>query len=258
VLLAAWREGDGTSLLPSPTWNTDGGEPAEGQRVRCAVWRGPSGPSPAADGSVRRPLGSADEDGFTLIELLVAIVLLGLLTTILLAGVSLATQHMARQGGRLDRASVVSVVQNFVRMRLANAIAIVPIDTRDGSVFFDGLGGSVSFVAAAPQSVPSEGLDVFTIARVKRQLVVRSAPFAGTSVGGEAELRETVLLDAVSAAKFRYYGIVPPEKRPAWHDAWRDMPDLPAIVSLELTFADGAQMPLLLVRPRLAPTRYLK
>jgi len=113
VLLAAWREGDGGFLSHSPTWNTDGSEPAEGRRVRRAVWRALSGPSlaavferrahavrnrgdsnaarrpaPADDGSVRRralngrPLGNSDKDGFTLIELLVAIVLLGLLTTV--------------------------------------------------------------------------------------------------------------------------------------------------------------------------------
>ncbi len=140
----------------------------------------------------------------------------------------------------------------------SNAAAIVPTDTRDGSVFFDGLDGSVSLVAAAPQGVPSGGLEVFAIARVKRQLVIRSAPFTGTLAGGKAELGETVLLDAVSTANFRYYGVVPPEKQPAWHDAWRDMPSLPAIVSLDLTFADGARMPSLLVRPRLAPTPYPK
>ncbi len=77
-------------------------------------------------------------------------------------------------------------------------------------------------------------------------------------MAGEAEPRETILLDGVSAARFRYYGVVPPEKEPSWHEIWRDMPDLPALLSLELDFADGTRMPPLLVRPRLAATAYAK
>jgi len=198
-----------------------------------------------------------DEDGFTLIELLVAIALLGFLTAALLAGFSLTTQHVSRRGGHLDRMALISVVENFVRLQLAKAAAIVPADTRDGSIFFAGSGESVSFVATAPESVAAGGLEIFAIARAGRQLLVRSAPFSG-ALAGEAEPRETILLDRVSAAHFRYYGVVPPEKAPSWHEIWQDMPNLPALLSLELDFTDGTRMPPLLVRPRLAATAYAR
>jgi general secretion pathway protein J len=218
--------------------------PTEHRRARAGTAKG-------------RPFARRCDGGFTLLELLVAIALLGLLMTVLLAGISLLTRHVALQGGHLDRAAVISVVESFLRLQLAKAAAIVPSDARDGSILFAGSGESVSFVATAPQSVPSSGLEIFAVARAGRRLVVRSAPFSGMLTGG-AEPRETILLDGVSEARFRYYGVVPPEKEPRWHGAWQDMADLPRLVSVELAFADGTRMPPLLVRPRLAASAYTK
>jgi general secretion pathway protein J len=198
-------------------------------------------------------MSARNEGGFTLLELLIAVALLGLLTTILAAGLRLQTQYIERGSERLERGAQLPAVHAFLRSQLGKAQPVVPIGSADRTILFEGRPGAVAFVAPAPASMAGGGLELFSVGFAEGRVVVRWREFAGTLVSETQPGGETVLLDGVARARFRYFGTVPPEDAPKWHETWRGMPHLPALIRLELAFSDGEEMPVFAVAPRLAP-----
>jgi general secretion pathway protein J len=194
-----------------------------------------------------------DQAGFTLLELLIAVALLGLLTTILLAGFRLQTQHIGRQSERLERSSLVPAVHSFLRNQLAKAQPLVLTGAEDRTIMFEGQPAAIAFVAPAPESVPDGGLLLFSAGYADGQLVARWRRFDGTLGETLRSAGETVLLEGVAMLAFRYYGAVAPGQEPTWQESWKERAYLPSLVQLELTFLDGEKMPVLAAAPRLAP-----
>jgi general secretion pathway protein J len=197
-----------------------------------------------------------DQAGFTLLELLIAVALLGLLTTILLAGFRLQTQHIGRQSERLERSSLVSTVHSFLRNQLARAQPLVPIGAEERTIMFEGQPGAIAFVATAPESVPNGGLLLFSAGYADHRLMVRWRRFDGGIGEPPRDAGETVLLEGVARLAFHYFGAASPGQAPTWHKSWKEHAYLPSLVQLELTFLDGERMPVLAVAPRLAPVAF--
>jgi prepilin-type N-terminal cleavage/methylation domain-containing protein len=196
--------------------------------------------------------------GFTLIEMVIGIALLALLTTILIGGFRLETQHVGRISSRLDRAAELQAAHTFLRTELASAQSVRPVDASGREIMFEGASSGLEFVAVAPQSAPKDGLDVFTIMAADGALRVRWRRYDGlASVAGEHG-DEATLVEGVERATFRYFGIVPPATAPAWHDSWRGMPYLPSLVRLDLVLASGESAPGLTIAPRLAPSTHVE
>lgn len=195
------------------------------------------------------------QDGFTLLELLIAVTLLGLLTTMLLAGFRLGTRHVERQTTRIERSAQIPAVQAFLRSQLADAQPFFDQTSGNKTIVFDGRPDGLDFVGVAPESSAVGGLQLFSVEfdpRTTRQLRVRWQLFGVPEVGSQQGTHETVLLDRVARAAFSYYGTIPPAKGPAWHQAWQDMDYLPSLIRLDVTFLDGGHMPALTVAMRLS------
>jgi general secretion pathway protein J len=190
--------------------------------------------------------------GFTLLELLIAIVLVGLLTTILFAAFRFEARQLDRQATRLNQSAQVPVAYSFVEARLADARPAQPVNGTGVAIAFDGSASHVSFVSAAPESAQQGGLYLFSIDLVSAQLRVRWQRFEGLLPVADPGAAET-LLDRVRRAELTYFGSSEPGADPEWHGQWRNMGYLPALVRLELEFADGEHPPELVIAPRLAP-----
>lgn len=203
----------------------------------------------------------ARQGGFTLIELLIAVSLLALLMTMLFAGLNAGTRHIGRESERLDRASRTLLAQNFLRMQLADARPLAPSNLPSDAITFDGRADGVDFVSAAPQAVAAGGLQVLSLGIVEprggggEQLLVGWRPFtgAGADASGAAAVaseHRTALLDHIQEAAFAYFGAIDPGEAPGWHATWHNIGYLPSLVRLSVTFADGQQMPELVVALR--------
>lgn len=204
----------------------------------------------------------SDERGFAFLDIIVAVAIFSLLATALLAAVRLGTQHVSRQADHLERSARLPSAQSFLRSQLAAAESQLSVDSLDGMAPFEGTAAAVTFVAPAPRSVPNGGLWLYTIAASQRKLVARWRKYEGMfsglaggawSEGPAADSGEAVLLEGVDGCEIRYFGIVPPELEPRWHETWRSMQYLPSIIRFAASFADGTRMPALDVAPRLAP-----
>ena len=192
--------------------------------------------------------------GFTLLELLVAVALLALLMTMLFSGLRLGTHQIERRSARLERASRVALVQNFLRNQLGDARPLTVAPSGDDAVVFDGRADELAFVGVAPESAVRGGLQLFAVGLAHEhggagELLLRARFYRDAADG----FRRTVLLDQVESVTFAYFGSTAPNQPPRWHATWHDMTSLPTLVRLSVTFADGDRMPDLVIAPRASP-----
>jgi general secretion pathway protein J len=195
------------------------------------------------------------EAGFTLLELLVSIALLGLLTMVLLAGLSLVMREVDRQTPRLDETAKLAVVYGFLHSHLADARPTIPVNLLGGAVAFDGGGTRVDFVAPAPDGATRAGLYLYSIEAAGSQLKARWRLFAGLLPAATEEAGETVLLDGLRQVDITYYGSPLGEAEIAWQHEWRNAPYLPLLVRFAFSLRDGGLAPALVVAPRPQPLR---
>ena len=196
--------------------------------------------------------------GFTLLELLVSITIFALLMVVLIGALQLGTRQTGRLTGQVDRSQQVALVQTFLRAQLGAAQPLILPADQTRTVQFDGQPHSVDFIAVAPESLPSGGLQVLSLALADGgaqgdgQLVLGSRPLRQEADGPPAAARPTVLLDHVRTARFVYYGPPTPSDDPYWQTTWQNMAYLPLLVRLSITFVDGEQMPDLAIALRLS------
>ncbi len=192
------------------------------------------------------------QSGFTLLELLISVSIFALLMTVLMGGLQLGSRQVGRLNAQLDRSAQVALVQTFLRAQLGDALPLTASGDESKTVQFRGRRESVDLVSTAPQSVVTGGLQVLSI----------KATAAGDVIAGWRPLREnpdepnaprtTVLLRAVGALRFMYFGRPSPSAPAGWQESWEDMDRLPQLVRLSVAFADGERMPDLAVALRLA------
>lgn len=194
-----------------------------------------------------------DIAGFTLLELLIAVVLVALLTGILLAAFRFEARQLDRQATRLGQSAEVPVAYSFLRDHLADARPIPPVNSSGVAIAFDGGATRVSFVGAAPQGALRGGLYLFAIDGTSARLQVHWQRFEGLLPAADAGAGEALLLDRVRRVALTYFGSLEPGSDPQWHGEWRNRAYLPALVRLDLEFADGEHPPALVIAPRLAP-----
>jgi general secretion pathway protein J len=200
--------------------------------------------------------------GFTLLELLIGVAVLGLLMGMLFGGLRLASHQVEWRTARLDRGSRVSLVQAFVRRSLADARPLEIAGPRAGvagpavALAFDGTAEELEFVGPAPESAGSGGLELIGLGLVRHgaggALSLRVRAYDAGAGGATAPLRETLVLEGVRQAQFAYFGVTAGEREPRWHESWRQLPYLPALVRLTLTLSGGEKVPDLVVALRLS------
>ena len=196
-----------------------------------------------------------------MLELLIAITLLGFLTTMLFSGLRLGTRHIERNAARIDRSALIPAVQTFLRAQIADAQPLLDETPGSKRIVFDGRPDGLDFVGVAPESQVIGGLQLFSVARdpgAAGQLRVHWQLFGVPQVSVWQGSQDMILLDGVARLAFQYYGVVPPNKGPAWHRAWQGMEYLPSLIRLELVFRDGKRMPVLTIAMRQSPVSYAR
>jgi general secretion pathway protein J len=204
------------------------------------------------------------EAGFTLLELLIGVAVLALLMGMLFGGLRLASHQVEWRTARLDRGTRLALVQAFMRRSLADARPLEIEGPRAGvagpsvALAFDGAAEELEFVGPAPESAESGGLELIGLGLVRQgaaaggALSLRVRAYDTGAGGATAPLRETLVLEGVQHAEFAYFGVTTGETAPGWHESWRQMPYLPALVRLTLTLSGGERVPDLVVALRLS------
>jgi general secretion pathway protein J len=194
------------------------------------------------------------EAGFTLIELLVSVTLLALLSVLLFGGLRIATRSSDAVAARVGDARQVALAYDFMSDALAAAQPLKAGTDPDTPIDFAGEGDRLQFVALLPPDIGVGGFFRLSAALDDaRRFVVSESPWQRPGVEPAAfNTRPSVVLDGVRRLDFAYFGTAAANQPARWNDQWTDRHNLPQLIRLRITFADGARAPDLVIAPRSA------
>lgn len=207
-----------------------------------------------------RPVRAAGRGrGFTLIEVLLATVLLAAGLALAFATLTAATQTVRRGETLAQRSDRVRAVENFLRRRLT-AARPVGFAVDEETLLprrFSGGPQRMRFVADLPDYLGRGGpyLHDFAIVEdgdhARIELSLRMV-LGGQTIEEEPPRPPEVLVDDLRSARFRYRGPAPGGGLGDWQEQWQAVEQLPLMVEVTLTDADGRAWPPLVVALPLA------
>ncbi|MDQ3270466.1 MAG: general secretion pathway protein GspJ [Pseudomonadota bacterium] len=223
--------------------------------VRSSASRAAGRLQPARAGRTAAPAAA----GFTLVEVLLATVLLAAGLALAFATLSAATVAATRGEAMAQRSETMRAVEGFIRGRLTAARPVsfeLDQDTMLPSRFV-GEPDRMRFVADLPDYLGRGGpyLHDFRVAQdgdEVRLLVSLDIVVAGLTVTEPQPRDPELLASGLGSAAFRYKGLDADGNLSEWRDRWTTIEQLPLMVEVTLTDADGRVWPPLVVAPRLA------
>lgn len=197
--------------------------------------------------------------GFTLIEVLLATVLLAGGLALAFATLVAATKTVNRGESIAGHSERIRAVEGFLRKRLT-ATRPVAFGTDPGSALpqrFIGESERLRFVADLPDYLGRGGpyLHDFTIERDgddRRITLALTMVQAGELIEERQPRAPEVLVEGLRDARFRYRARDENGELGDWQEQWRSVEQLPLLVEVTLTDADGRAWPPLVVGLRLA------
>lgn len=217
--------------------------------------RGFSPPHVQGARAFTRPSGSATHAaGFTLIEVLLATVLLATALTLAFATLSAATRTASRGESLAQRSERERAVASFLRKRLSSARPVAfAFDAQTGaSQRFVGDPDRVRFVADLPDYLGRGGpylhdLKIGDTGEAPSLALDLQLVLAGEAFADDPPRAPEVLVEGLREATFRYRGLGEDGALGEWQDRWTAATQLPLLVEVTLTDADGRAWPPLVV-----------
>ncbi|MGE5168974.1 MAG: prepilin-type N-terminal cleavage/methylation domain-containing protein [Rudaea sp.] len=200
--------------------------------------------------------------GFTLLELIVALVLLGLLSTVLFGSVRFAGRSTDSGEAKVEAAASMRLAQEFLR---ANLEAQHPLRMRKivgWPLLFTGASDELRYAASLPSRVAGGGIWFYRLTvrgdDARSPLVLeRMIPDLAADAPPEfTNADRSVLADGIASLKLAYFGRdenAAQSVTPTWRDQWNDTQRLPLLIRIDVTPKQGAPWPTLYVAPREAP-----
>lgn len=198
---------------------------------------------------------SKDQAGFTLVELMVAIMLLGMLTTALYAGLSFGTRAWRKAAESSALLAQIASAQITLADMLSRAYPLMlrPVG-QEASIDFDGGADQVTFLAPAPAGVAPGGFarTSFRLEYVGDDFELVS--YAQPELAGGGRHVRSILLRHVQNFALSYFTVEHPGEPGQWLSSWRNRLRLPALIKIQLSL-DGRNAPRwpdLIIQPRIA------
>ena len=207
-----------------------------------------------------RPGGrAARAAGFTLIEVLLATVLLAAGLALAFATLTAATRTAHRGEAIAEQGERIRAVEGFLRKRIA-ATRPVPFAYDPATALpqrFIGEPDRMRFVADLPDYLGRGGpyLHDFAVESGDNDVRITLAlvqVLAGEQVAEPDPRAPELLVDGLKSVRFRYRALGADNTLGEWSDRWEQAEQLPLLVEVTLTDADGSQWPPLVVALRLA------
>jgi general secretion pathway protein J len=196
--------------------------------------------------------------GFTLLELMIGLALLGLIMTLIFAGLQLTLRGWDTAEAAGERANRMRLAQALLARELAAVYAYRWKNSADMNLAFVGASDSVRFVSITPPRAAQGGLNLVELfvdrsGRDVRLLMRRQIPARGQRDFARLEEEESVvLLDGLAGAAFDFFGSDTPAAKPSWRDRWEDLQRLPRLVRVSLRSPGSPPWPELVVALRVS------
>lgn len=192
-----------------------------------------------------RRTGRGRRGGFTLLETLIALVLLGVMFTILLSGLRMGASSWDAAQQRVEASTEWAIAARFLQRQIAYAREVERFDppADEPPLAFRGEADRLGFVAPLPAHVGGGGLHWIDLHIGQGSgLMLSYGLFHPDTFGPEAphDPESRLLLEGVAEMRVRYYGRTPDTDGYSWSDSWSG-DALPYLVALTLTRADGSE-----------------
>ncbi len=199
--------------------------------------------------------------GFTLIELLIVITLLTLMMSVVMGSLRLGARSWDTAQTRLEQANQRFLVQNFLRMTLSQAHAVMqfqaqPTDSKE--VAFIGQKNQLQWVAPLP-SHQGGGLHWMTLRLVPdrqgSRWVMRHRLFHPDVMALDSSIeKEEVLLEDIESLQMSYFGLAQvTDSIPQWLSEWQQRDTLPDMIRIRVK-SSQFEWPELVIALHLAKT----
>jgi general secretion pathway protein J len=187
--------------------------------------------------------------GYAIAEMLASLVILGMIGTMMISGITTGRRVWERMDANDVAAENVAGAQLLLRERIESAFPATRNDTVPPYADFEGKADEISFLGEARDSERPTALRRYRLALdTDGDLVL--------SVVSDVALNQTVpssvlvLLHGVQDFDVAYFG-PQPKGPPAWQLSWEKQPSLPQLVRIRVQFEQGDRRawPELLIKP---------
>jgi general secretion pathway protein J len=190
------------------------------------------------------------EAGYTLVELLASLIIVGMVSMMMLSGITAGRRVWERADIANSQGEAISGAQMLLRERLERAYPATRYDKIPTYADFFGIENGVSFLSPPRDIHAPSGLVRYTLMLAPNGDLLLSA-LSDLAIDPKAPGEPLVLLHNVQQLDIAYYGVAPPDKSPAWHDQWQLLPALPLLMRVRVQFPpeDTRAWPDLLIKP---------
>jgi general secretion pathway protein J len=188
--------------------------------------------------------------GFALVQLLASLVIVGMLSVLLIQGLSTGRRVWEGLDARASAADTVQTAQTVLRNSIEGAYPSTRYDYGSPYVDFRGASGAMNFIAPPSDQGRPSALRRYSVAvTAGGDLVLTSISDVASDVGAVRQTR--VLLKRVQQIDIAYFGAAAPDFMARWRPSWANQPVLPQLVRVRLSLPEGdrRQWPDLLVHP---------
>jgi general secretion pathway protein J len=184
------------------------------------------------------------EAGFTLLEIMVAMVVLSMIVTTSFGALRLADRSWEAGLARSNESETLRAVAALLQRQFKQALPLSWSEDKQTTIAFNGAREQLRFIAPAPQHHGATGLFEYTLVaeadetsnstRLLLYYRLHDPGSAGFAPDG-SDRQRVLLVDALQAASFDYYGSPVADDPPRWHTQWNDDADaFPLLVRARL------------------------
>ena len=196
--------------------------------------------------------------GFTLLELMIGLALLGLIMTLIFAGLQLTIRGWDATEATGERVNRVRLARTLLQRELAAVFPYRWKNATEMNLAFVGARDSLKFVSSTPPRAGRSGLNLVELLLSKndtglRLLMRHRVPATDLRDFDEMERADSViLLDDLESAGFEYFGSDTPSAKPYWRDKWEDRQRLPRLIRVSLRTKGAPAWPEIVIALRVS------
>ena len=197
----------------------------------------------------------ARQAGYTIAEMLVSLLVIGIISVMLLSGVTTGRRVWERTDSMDQASEQVAGAQLLLRQRIEHLFPVTSFETLPPTIDFDGESTSMSFIAPPRDAQKPSALRHYKLwLSPQGDLVLSSVSTVAANTATADE--NLVLLTGVQALDMAYFGSISlgvgKQAPPGWQLQWKQQPKVPMLVRVHLAFGSGDRRiwPDLLVKPR--------
>jgi len=188
--------------------------------------------------------------GYALVEMLATLIIVGLTSAMMVEGLGTSRRVWEHVDASNSMGDLIAGTQMLLRDKVEHLFPATRYDKIPSYADFDGVADKVMFLAPPRDVAAPSALRRYVLSVAPNGDLVLSS-LSDLAPDPKATPDNLVLLHNVQGLDIAYYGVAPPDNRPAWRFAWEQRPAPPQLIRIRVQFApqDPRVWPELLIKP---------